>query len=471
MHSRKNQRPGKSRPGPYKKDKTRRPRTKSDGAASRRPFGDKPDRPAGSGDARPHRSPGPGRKYGDRPPASRGKKSYGPRTQRDGTPSGSRPYRDRTERPGGRSGESPRTGKGPWKTGDKPFADRGKGGFGSRTQRSGVKAGRGDDRAGGRDGKNARAGGPPRKYGDKPVAGRGRKDFSKKREWTAARAGEPRPKGAYRQDRHRERDDSPATTRSRRGGAPPAALPADGPVRLNRYIATAGICSRREADELIAAGLVTVNGKTVTELGTKVMPGDDVRYDNRKLHGERLRYVLLNKPKDFITTVDDPEKRNTVMQLVSRACRERIYPVGRLDRNSTGVLLFTNDGDLTRKLTHPSTNIAKVYHVELDRRLTAEDMERVSAGVELDDGPTRVDEIAWAHPTDKRQVGIQLHSGKNRVVRRIFEALGYDVRKLDRVVFAGLTKKDLPRGRWRFLTEAEISMLKMLRGSNQPQPS
>lgn len=233
-------------------------------------------------------------------------------------------------------------------------------------------------------------------------------------------------------------------------------------IRLNKYISNSGICSRREADKLITAGLVSVNGEIITSLGTKIKAGDVVKYNNELVKNERLVYVLLNKPKDFITTMDDPEQRNTVMDLVATACRERIYPVGRLDRNTTGLLLFTNDGELAKQLTHPSTEIKKIYHVELDKKLKPADLEHIQKGVDLEDGIAYVDDIAYdAAFGDKSQVGIELHSGKNRVVRRIFEQLGYNVIKLDRVVFAGLTKKDLPRGRYRFLTDAEVNMLKM----------
>ncbi len=237
-----------------------------------------------------------------------------------------------------------------------------------------------------------------------------------------------------------------------------------GAIRLNRYISNAGICSRREADDLISAGVISINGEIVTELGTKVMPGDEVRFHDRVLRGEKMMYVLLNKPKDYITTTDDPEDRRTVMNLVQDACKERIFPVGRLDRNTTGLLLLTNDGELTRKLTHPSSNIAKVYQVELDRNLTLADMQRASNGLELEDGLVAFDNIEYASPSDKKIVGVELHSGKNRIVRRMFEELGYEVKKLDRTVFAGLTKKDLPRGRWRFLTELEVNALKMMKG-------
>ena len=236
---------------------------------------------------------------------------------------------------------------------------------------------------------------------------------------------------------------------------------ADGTIRLNRYIANAGICSRREADDYISAGLVSVNGEIVSEVGTKVMPTDDVRYNGERLKPEKNVYVLLNKPKDYITTSDDPDGRKTVMELIAKACKERVYPVGRLDRNTTGVLLFTNDGDLAKKLTHPSSNIRKVYHVELDKALKKNDFQKMIDGIDLEDGVSAVDEISYDAGGDKKQVGVELHSGKNRIVRRMFESLGYEIRKLDRVVFAGLTKKDLPRGRWRLLAETEVGILKM----------
>lgn len=240
-----------------------------------------------------------------------------------------------------------------------------------------------------------------------------------------------------------------------------------GAVRLNKFIANAGICSRREADDLITAGVIAVNGVVITELGTKVLPGDEVKFNDQTLRTERLVYVLLNKPKDYITTTEDPEERKTVMNLVHDACKERIFPVGRLDRNTTGLLLITNDGELTKRLTHPSGNIKKIYQVELDSNLTQDDMIRAAEGVELEDGPASVDEIHYESPTEKNIIGVELHSGRNRVVRRIFESMDYKVRKLDRVYFAGLTKKDLPRGRWRYLTEMEVNMLKMLTGKKK----
>ena len=233
------------------------------------------------------------------------------------------------------------------------------------------------------------------------------------------------------------------------------------PVRLNKFLANAGVCSRREADDFIEAGVVTVNGKVVTELGTKIMRTDEVKFHDQPVALEKKVYVLLNKPKDCVTTSDDPQQRHTVMDLVKNACRERIYPVGRLDRNTTGVLLLTNDGDLASKLTHPKFLKKKVYHVYLDKNVTLNDLRQIAEGITLDDGERQADAIAYAHETDKKQVGIEIHSGKNRIVRRIFESLGYRVIKLDRVQFAGLTKKNLRRGDWRFLTEQEVDMLRM----------
>lgn len=233
------------------------------------------------------------------------------------------------------------------------------------------------------------------------------------------------------------------------------------PVRLNKYLANAGICSRREADEFIQAGVVSVNGQVVTELGTKVLRTDDIRFHDQKVSMEKKVYVLLNKPKDCVTTSDDPQQRKTVMDLVKNACPERVYPVGRLDRNTTGVLLLTNDGDLASKLTHPKFLKKKIYHVFLDKKVTAHDMQQIATGITLEDGEVHADAIEYASATDKSQVGIEIHSGKNRIVRRIFESLGYRVVKLDRVLFAGLTKKNLRRGDWRFLTEKEVDMLRM----------
>ena len=233
------------------------------------------------------------------------------------------------------------------------------------------------------------------------------------------------------------------------------------PIRLNKFLANAGVCSRREADEFITAGVVSVNGEVVTELGTKIKRGDEVKFHDQTVSIERKIYVLLNKPKDTVTTSDDPQARRTVLDLVKDACTERIYPVGRLDRNTTGVLLLTNDGDLVSKLTHPKYLKKKVYHVHLDKNLTKADMEQIASGIQLEDGEIHADAISYTDEAKKNDVGIEIHSGKNRIVRRIFETLGYKVVKLDRVYFAGLTKKGLRRGDWRFLTEQEVNYLRM----------
>ena len=233
------------------------------------------------------------------------------------------------------------------------------------------------------------------------------------------------------------------------------------PIRLNKYLANAGVCSRREADDFIQAGVVTVNGQVVTELGTKVLRGDEVKFHDQPVTLEKKVYVLLNKPKDYVTTSDDPQQRKTVMDLVKDACPERIYPVGRLDRNTTGVLLLTNDGDLASKLTHPRYLKKKIYQVHLDKKLTRADMDQIASGIQLEDGEIHADAISYVDENKKEDVGIEIHSGRNRIVRRIFESLGYKVLKLDRVYFAGLTKKGLRRGDWRFLTEAEVNFLRM----------
>ncbi len=234
-----------------------------------------------------------------------------------------------------------------------------------------------------------------------------------------------------------------------------------GEMRLNRFIANAGVCSRREADTYISAGMVSVNGNIVTELGVKVLPTDEVRFDGTKLNAEKKVYLLLNKPKDFVTTTEDPHADKIVMDLIKDACSERIYPIGRLDRNTTGLLLFTNDGDLSKRLTHPSHTMKKVYQVSLDKPVTMEHLQQIADGIELEDGPIAADAISYISHEEKDEIGIEIHSGRNRIVRRIFEHFGYRVKKLDRVLYAGLTKKNLPRGKYRFLTEKEIQFLKM----------
>lgn len=308
-----------------------------------------------------------------------------------------------------------------------------------------------------REGGYGKSTGKPSRFGDKP-------SWKKRERYDRIEHSENMGNRFDKGNRFKKRDQT--NRKDRPAPAKKFEVDSTGAIRLNRFIANAGICSRREADELIEAGVISINGEVVTELGTKVMPGDEVRFHDRVLRTERMVYVLLNKPKDYITTTDDPGDRKTVMNLVHDACKERIFPVGRLDRNTTGLLLLTNDGDLTKKLTHPSSNIAKVYQVELDKNLTVADMKRASEGVELEDGEVAFDNIEYASPDDKKIVGVELHSGKNRIVRRIFEELGYEVKKLDRTVFAGLTKKDLPRGRWRFLTELEVNGLKMMKGGS-----
>jgi len=231
--------------------------------------------------------------------------------------------------------------------------------------------------------------------------------------------------------------------------------------RLNKYIANAGICSRREADDLIKAGTIKVNGKTIVEMGYRVMPNDKIHYNNELICQEEKIYILMNKPKDYITTSKDPQKRRTVLSLLGNNVRIRVYPVGRLDRLTTGVLLLTNDGEMAKKLVHPSSNKKKIYHVFLDKNVKNEHLQQILAGINLEDGYIKADAIQYPDPNDKKQVGVELHSGRNRIIRRIFEHLGYDVGKLDRVYFAGLTKKGLQRGEWRYLTEKEIQMLRM----------
>ena len=294
----------------------------------------------------------------------------------------------------------------------------------------------------------------------------GKRSFNKdEREERGSRKpfGDKKPFGK-RFDRDEERPARGGRRGYRREKDPEIDRPrATGEIRLNKYLADSGICSRREADDLILAGAVTVNGEVVTELGTKVKTTDKVVYGGQTLNREKLRYVLLNKPKGVITTSDDPYERHTVMELVEGACQERIYPVGRLDRNTIGLLLLTNDGELAKTLTHPSHNVKKLYHVTLNKPLTESDFEKIQKGLMLEDGPIEVDKIDYVtdDPT-MREVGVEIHSGRNHIVRRIFESLGYEVIKLDRVMLAGLTKQNLPRGHWRFLTSAEISMLKRI---------
>jgi 23S rRNA pseudouridine2605 synthase len=268
---------------------------------------------------------------------------------------------------------------------------------------------------------------------------------------------------AQRQQRKRTRDYDPNAKYSakKRLEYKEENFDPNAPIRLNKYLANAGVCSRRDADKYIEAGVVTVNGEVVTELGARVLRSDIVQFHGEAVKLEKKVYVLLNKPKGYVTTSEDPQNRKTVMDLIQNACMERIYPVGRLDRNTTGVLLLTNDGELASKLTHPKFLKKKIYHVHLDQNVAASDLRKIAEGITLDDGDIKADAIEYANPTDKKQVGIEIHSGRNRIVRRIFESLGYKVVKLDRVYFAGLTKKNVRRGDWRYLTEKEVSMLRM----------
>ncbi len=292
-------------------------------------------------------------------------------------------------------------------------------------------------------------------YGKKSSAGE--RTFSDKGKRTFSRKGEHAQQGERGYQRRDERRDERHDERPR--SYPKYATKQVGDMRLNRFLAQSGLCSRREADDFIQAGLVTVNGQVVTELGTKVRSTDDVRFNDERVQGEKKVYLVLNKPKGYVTSLEDPHADKTVMELVKGACSERIYPVGRLDKNSLGLLLFTNDGDVTRQLTHPSLEKKKIYQVTLDKALTRADMEQLTEGITLEDGEIFADEVAYVSE-NKKEVGVEIHSGRNRIVRRMFEALGYAVQKLDRVYYAGITKKNLKRGQWRFLTREEVERLK-----------
>ena len=400
-------------------DRPYRPRFNSNGEGSDRPqrsYGDRPQRPSYNreGGDRPYRprfnnnnegGDRPQRSYGDRP-------AYGDRPQRpsynNNREGGDRPYRPRFN-----NGEG----------GDRPQRS-----YGDRPQRPSYN----------------------REGGDRPYRPR----FNN--------GGEGRPQGFARpQRRTGDYDPNAKYSKKKQIEYKEQFVDPNEPIRLNKFLANAGVCSRREADEFITAGVVSVNGEVVTELGTKIKRVDVVKFHDETVSIERKVYVLLNKPKDCVTTSDDPQARLTVMDLVKGACSERIYPVGRLDRNTTGVLLLTNDGDLASKLTHPKFLKKKIYHVYLDKNLTKADMDQIAAGVELEDGEIHADAISYADDIKRDQVGIEIHSGKNRIVRRIFESLGYKVVKLDRVFFAGLTKKGLRRGEWRYLTEQEVNFLRM----------
>jgi len=418
-----------------------------------RPYGKRPDGDQSEGKrsfsaSRPKTSSG-GFSRGDKP-AGEGRSSFGDRPKRNF--SSDAPSDRKFSKPFNKGGFDKREG------GDRPFS---KGGFNKRSEggdrpfsKGGFnKRNEGGDRPfreGGFDKRNDRGDRPFRKEGfDRRSEG---SDFADRRDRNRDFS---RP---YDSDREK-----PAPERVMRGRKKGGKKEEDALIRLNRYISNAGICSRRKADELISAGVVSVNGEVVSELGFKVDPAKDVvRYNGETLKREKMVYVLLNKPKDYITTTDDPQERRTVMHLVEKASRERIYPVGRLDRNTTGLLLMTNDGDLADKLSHPRNNITKLYQAELNKNLTQGDLNKIQFGLELEDGFIKPDMVSYVAGASKKEIGIQIHSGKNRIVRRIFEHLGYEVTKLDRSIYANLTKKDLPRGRWRFLEEHEVIQLKHL---------
>ena len=410
----------------------------------RRSYGDRPQRPSYNreGGDRPYRprynnnegGERPQRSYGDRP-------SYGDRTQRPSynREGGDRPYRPRfNNNEGGERrsyGDRPQRPSYNREGGDRPYRPR----F------------------------NNNEGGERRSYGDRPQRpSYNRVGGDRPYRPRFNNGGEGRPQGFARpQRRTGDYDPNAKYSKKKQIEYKEQFVDPNEPIRLNKFLANAGVCSRREADEFITAGVVSVNGEVVTEWGTKIKRSDVVKFHDEPVSIERKVYVLLNKPKDCVTTSDDPQARLTVMDLVKGACNERIYPVGRLDRNTTGVLLLTNDGDLASKLTHPKFLKKKIYHVYLDKNLTKADMDQIAAGIQLEDGEIHADAISYADENKRDQVGIEIHSGKNRIVRRIFESLGYKVVKLDRVFFAGLTKKGLRRGEWRYLTEQEVNFLRM----------
>ncbi len=393
-----------------------------------------------TGERKPYSSRKPSNFGDDRPKRSFDKDSTGDR----------KPYSSRKS--SGFGDDRPKRSFDKESTGErKPYSSRKSSDFGDdRPKRSFNKEAFGDRPK--RDFKGERSG--DRKFGGKP-------GFK-----SNERSGDRPYRKSFESDERsfdRREDRAEAPERVLRGRKKSGAKEDSSLIRLNRYISNAGICSRRKADELIIAGVISVNGEVVSELGYKVDPSKDViRYNGETLKREKMVYVLLNKPKDYITTTDDPQERRTVMQLVEKASKERIYPIGRLDRNTTGLLLMTNDGDLADKLSHPKNNIIKLYQAELSKSLTQGDLNKIAFGLELEDGFIKPDMISYVQGGTKREVGIQIHSGKNRIVRRIFEHLGYEVVKLDRTVYASLTKKDLPRGRWRYLDEHEIIQLKHL---------
>lgn len=403
----------------YSSDRPYRPRFNPNAEGGERPqrsYGDRPSYNREGGD-RPQRS------YGDRPSYNR---EGGDRPQRPSY--GGSSYGDRPQRPRFNSGDGQRS-----YNNDRPYRPRyNSGDGGDRPQRS-----YGGSSYGGSS------------YGDRPQRPRFNPD--------GGRGGYGRPQ----QRRTPDYDPNAKYSRKKQIEYKEQFTDPNEPIRLNKFLANAGVCSRREADEFITAGVVSVNGVVVTELGTKIKRADEVKFHDQMVSIERKIYILLNKPKDTVTTSDDPQARRTVMDLVKGACDERIYPVGRLDRNTTGVLLLTNDGDLASKLTHPKFLKKKIYHVHTDKNVTKADMDQIAAGIQLDDGEIHADAISYTDDVRRDEVGIEIHSGKNRIVRRIFESLGYKVVKLDRVFFAGLTKKGLRRGEWRYLSEQEVNYLRM----------
>jgi 23S rRNA pseudouridine2605 synthase len=466
-----NERGGKRPPGKFS-PKTNSPRNSGDAPRGRRPLRDKPFEPGD--DRRPKRSFASDRDEEKRPerdqPFERGderrpKRSFTSNRNEESRPKRDKPFEPRDNRRPGRPYSSNRSEDRPPMR-DKPFEPRDNRQPGrpyssdsaeeSRTWRDKPFAPKDDKHPQRPYSSDARTEGHRKTFdGSAPRKPYRRRDdeFEDKRDKKSFRGNSQfdRPAKKFRDTEYR-----PKTFKE------PSAKSNPDEIRLNKYIAATGRCSRREADELITAGLVMINGEVVTTLGTKVKPGDDVRFDGERIRPEKQVYVLMNKPKDVITTSDDPQGRRTVLDLIGNKIRERLYPVGRLDRNTTGVLLLTNDGEMAKKLTHPRYEVEKIYRVLLDKPVTKADMEQLKKGVELEDGLAAADDVNYADDsTSKKEVGISLHSGRNRVVRRMFEALGYEVIKLDRVSFAGLTKKMLERGHWRFLKDVEVARLKM----------
>ena len=428
----------------YSSDRPYRPRfnPNAEGSSERpqRPYGDRPSYNREGGD-RPYR-PRYNSEGGDRPQRpsygnnTGGDRPYRPRYNNEGGDRPQRPsyggssYGDRPQRPRFNSGDGQQRSY----NNDRPYRPRYNSGEGERPQRPSYGGGYGGS-----------------SYGDRPQRPR----------FNPNGGGRPGGYGRPQQRRTPDYDPNAKYSRKKQIEYKEQFVDPNEPIRLNKFLANAGVCSRREADEFITAGVVSVNGAVVTELGTKIKRGDEVKFHDQLVSIERKIYILLNKPKDTVTTSDDPQARRTVMDLVKGACDERIYPVGRLDRNTTGVLLLTNDGDLASKLTHPKFLKKKIYHVHTDKNVTKADMEQIAAGIQLDDGEIHADAINYTDDFKRDEVGIEIHSGKNRIVRRIFESLGYKVVKLDRVFFAGLTKKGLRRGEWRYLTEPEVNYLRM----------